>query len=107
MVCDNAVRRQVLFALLASLAGKGLHHVQQRREQVGVVIATHALNDSDNALEAHAGIHMPLGERDELAGRKAVILDKYVIPNLGEAAAIAVDCADMPGFVLFLASLWA
>ncbi len=43
---------------------------------------------------------MPFGQWLKIGGGGAVVLDKYVVPDLDNAAAVAVDFADMSGHIL-------
>ena len=63
MVCDNAQAR----AGGIRATGNALRRLQQRLEQVDVVVAVHALHDGADALEAHAGVDGRLRQRREHA----------------------------------------
>ena len=65
VVCDNAQAR----AGGIGAARHALRRLQQRLEQVDVVVAVHALHDGADALEAHAGVDSRLRQRREHAVR--------------------------------------
>ena len=61
--------------------------VEERREQVGVVVRELALDDRRDALEAHAGVDRRRRQRLERAVRLPVELHEHVVPDLDEAVA--------------------
>ena len=63
VVRDNAQTR----AGDIGAAGNALRRLQQRLEQVNVVVAVHALHHSANTLKTHAGIDGRLRQRREHA----------------------------------------
>jgi len=105
MVSNHAVGRQVGGAFRVRLPGEVLGLIQKRFEKVSFVVPANALNDRNDAFKPHAGIHVPLGQRQEVAGGGAVILDEDVIPDLNDARAIAVDFTHMPGYMLHVAEV--
>ena len=67
--------------------------VQERGEQVGVVVRGFLLDDGDNPLEPHAGVDGRGRERGEAPARVPVELHEHVVPDLDVAFAAAVDPA--------------
>ena len=57
-------------------------------EEIGLVIGIDALQDRDQALEAHAGIDVFGGKRIELGSADAVVLDEDQIPNFDKPVGI-------------------
>ena len=95
MVRDDA---EGIVGLIAELRGvlvarhlaRGL---DDRHEQVGVVVAVLVLEDGDDPLQAGARVDVPGGQRHEVARRLAVELDEDEVPQLDEPGAVAVDAA--------------
>ena len=67
--------------------------LDQWRKQIGLIIRNHALQHRRYALQSHAGIDRRLRQWGELAGRIAVKLHEYQIPDLHIAPAIASELA--------------
>ena len=103
MVCDHAVGGQIGLARRVRMPRQLLYPFDQRQEEVRLVIGGCALQDRDDPLEAHPGINVLFLQGDQFFGRKPVILDENVVPDLEEAFAVAVDAADMTGDALHIA----
>ena len=97
MVSNDAVGREVRVDLLAGRAGQRGEHVHRAGEQVGFVVRVDALQDRDDALEAHAGVYVLLRQRLEAAVVIEVVLDEDIVPQLEVARALAVHPADVVG----------
>ena len=67
--------------------------VNQRREQVGLIIRDHALEHCRHPLQPHACINRRLGQRMQLPGSVPVELHEHQIPNLDVPPAIAGERA--------------
>ena len=97
MRCGRAVWERAAVGFAAHF----LQFIEQRAENVGVVVGNagvlevgevfRAVDDGDDALEAHAGIDVLGGERREGAVGVGVVLDEDVVPNLDAAGVGAVD----------------
>ncbi len=105
VVADDAVGREILEHLLFGMTCQPAQNLQRIFEEVGLVIGIHILQHRDNALEAHARVHVRGGERLERVGTEAVVLDEDQIPQFEESFAIAVDAADVPLDALLVAIL--
>ena len=88
MVRDGAVVGEALNSNLA-VAGQITEAVEERREDVGLVVGRHVLEDCAHALEAHAGIDAGLRKRCECAVGGAVELDEDVVPQFPPTVAVA------------------
>ncbi len=84
VVGDHA-QALVLQVLLAGLARGGL---DQRVEEVDLVVAVHVLQDGGQALQAHAGVHAGRGQRLHAAVGLHVELHEHVVPDLDVAVAV-------------------
>ncbi len=62
--------------------------LDQRLEQVDLVVGVHALQHRRDALQPHAGIHRGLGQRMHHARLVAVELHEHVVPDLDVAVAV-------------------
>ena len=65
--------------------------VEQRSEDVSVVVGSLVLHGADEALEAHACVHVVVGQRLKLAIGLAVILHEDEVPNLNDLWVVLVD----------------
>ena len=65
--------------------------VEQRHEEIGVVVGLDALHDGGDAFEPGAGVDGGAGQRFELPRRIAVELHEDEIPDLDDVVALAVD----------------
>ena len=74
-------------------AGALADRVEDRREQVGVVVRELALDHRGDALEAHAGVDRRRGQRVQRAVGLPIELHEDVVPDLDVAIAAAVDAA--------------
>ncbi len=64
---------------------------EERVPQVDAEVVLLVLEDLGDAFEAHAGVDVLGGQRRELAGRVAVVLDEDEVPDLHDARVFAVD----------------
>ena len=64
--------------------------LDQRVEDVDLVVAVHVLQDRGQALQAHAGVHAGRGQRLHAAVRLHVELHEHVVPDLDVAVAVLV-----------------
>ena len=62
--------------------------IDQRLEQVDLVVAMHMLQHRRDALQPHAGIHRRLGQRMHHAVLVAVELHEHVVPDFDVAVAV-------------------
>ncbi|OPZ06361.1 MAG: hypothetical protein BWZ09_00430 [Alphaproteobacteria bacterium ADurb.BinA305] len=69
-------------------AGFPRRRLDQRLEQVDLVVGVHMLQHRRDALQAHAGVHRGLGQRMHHALLVAVELHEHVVPDLDVAVAI-------------------
>ena len=83
----RAARREGAVGAAGLLADR----VQQRGEQVGVVVRGLVLDDRDDPLQPHAGVDGRGGQRHEVPAGVAVELHEDVVPDLDVALATAVD----------------
>src|SRR5580704_5013540 len=60
--------------------------VDDREDQVGLVVGELALEDGGNAFEAHAGIDRWTWQRDSVAWRKLIELHEDQVPDFDETA---------------------
>src|SRR4029079_8261842 len=67
------------------------HGLDDRLEEIGVVVRAPALHDGRDALEAHARVDTGRGQRRQLAGRVPVVLHEHEVPDLEPAVALALD----------------
>ena len=82
--------------------------VEDRREEVGVVVRDLALDHRGDPLEAHAGVDRRRRQRVERPVALAVELHEHVVPDLDVAIAAAVDAeAGLAGALLFARDLGA
>ena len=71
--------------------------LQQRREQIRVVVREVSLDDGGDALETHAGVDGGRRQRIQLAIRLPIELHEDVVPDLDEAIAAALESAAPAG----------
>ena len=107
VIGDHAIGRKVCLAFFISLAGELLGGLDQRPEQVGAVVRVDILQHRDDPLEAHARVYVRGGQRLQVGGVDAVVLNEHQVPKLQEAGAITVDAALVAGHVLLIAVLQA
>ncbi|MPM72281.1 hypothetical protein SDC9_119254 [bioreactor metagenome] len=67
--------------------------LDERLEQVDLVVAVHMLQDGGQALQAHAGVHAGCGQTHDGAVFLHVELHEHVVPDLDEAVAVFVRAA--------------
>ena len=91
VVGDDAHRDVVPLVAAVGLAGALRDRVEERREEVGVVVRELALDDGRHALEAHAGVDARRGQGIERPRRVAVVLHEDEVPDLEPAVALALD----------------
>ena len=72
-------------------AARGADRLEDRREDLGVVVAALALDDRDEPLEAHAGVDVLRRQRLERAVRLAIELDEDEVPDLEDVGVARVD----------------
>ena len=72
-------------------AGEFRGHLDERGEQIGVVVVELALDHRGDALEAHAGVDAGRGQGSERARRVAVELHEDEVPDLEIPVALARD----------------
>ncbi len=87
MVRDDAVRGGQF------LAGEIANGACQRRHDVDLVDAVHALHDGGEALQPHAGVDGRARQVDALAVGQLLILHENEIPDLDETVAVGVRAA--------------
>jgi len=63
--------------------------IRNRAGEIGQVFC--ALQDSGHALEAHAGIDMPLGQGCERPVRVRIELDEYQVPDFHASRVSSID----------------
>ena len=68
----------------------------QGREEIGVEIAPHTLQDGRHPLETHAGVDRGLRQVDSLIRAHLLVLHEHQVPELEEAVAILVRAAWRP-----------
>ena len=64
--------------------------LEQRLEQVDLIVGMHALLHRGDTFQAHAGVHAGLGQRLQLAVVLAVVLHEHQVPDLDVAVQVAV-----------------
>jgi len=79
------------FVLEVGLAGELGDGLDEGHEDVGVVVGRLALDDGDDALEAHAGVHALGRQFVEGAVGLAVVLHEDVVPDLDDLGRAGVD----------------
>ena len=67
--------------------------LDQRLEQVDLVIGMHVLQHRRDTLQAHAGVHAGCGQRLQAAVGLTVELHEHVVPDFDEAVAIFIRAA--------------
>ena len=91
MIGDHPVRG--LAVALGRHAGGMRHGLDERAEQIRIVVRVHALQDRRDALQAHAGIDGGLRQVDAVAGLDLLVLHEDEIPELEEPVAVLVRAA--------------
>ena len=71
--------------IMAQVPGQS---VDDRREQVGQVVAVHPLQDRGHPFEAHAGVHALERQRAQGAVRRPIELHEHQVPELEPARAV-------------------
>ena len=89
---DPSGRYRIRIGLGLNLYQRGCA-LDQRREQISVVVRDHALHHGRHALQAGAGVDGRLGQRAHLAVGLAVELHEDQIPDFDVAAALAGEGA--------------
>ena len=98
MVGDDAHREAVLCFGFVMTVGEPCDEVNNRAQQVGLVIIPRALKHGGDALKPRARVHRRLGQRRQRARRIALVLHEDEIPDFNRRAAVAVDVL---GAILF------
>ena len=93
VVGDDAQRGRRLLVGAVVGAGDLLGERHEVAQDVGLEVRVHALQDRGDALEAHAGVDVLLGQRHERAVLGAVVLHEDEVPVLEVAVAVAADRA--------------
>ena len=89
VIRDDAHRDVVFFERAAvGLAADARRLVDERTQEIGVVIAGDALHRRADALEAHAGVHRLRGQGHQRAVLEALELHEDVVPDLHPARAV-------------------
>ena len=88
MVGDDAVRG--LLRAVGIDVGEVSHGLDQRAEQIDLVIVVRALQHGGDALEPHAGIDRRPRQVDALAAGKLLVLHEDEVPDLDEAVAVGI-----------------
>ena len=94
MIGDNAISRVFQIIQLARIrrrAGDFLNRLEDRRENVGVVVARLVLQHRRDAFEAHAGVDVLGGQWRQAFVGVAVELDEDQVPDLDDLVRAAVD----------------
>ena len=99
VISDDAVAHNVGLAFVIGVPQHVLNSVHDGSEQVGVVVGENSLQHRRNSLQAHAGVNVLGGQLMKDAVFVLVVLDKDQVPQLEEAPAAAVHCADMVGVI--------
>ena len=63
--------------------------IDERAQEVGLVVGPHALQHGAEALEPHAGVDRRLRQRAAIAGRHLLELHEHQVPDLDPAIAVA------------------
>ena len=95
MVADDAVGREVGEHFLFGVTRERAQNVERASEEVGLVVGVDALQNGDDALEAHARVDVLGGQRFEATIFEEVVLNENVVPEFEEARAFTVDAADV------------
>ena len=93
VIGDDADGLGGFLVLAVLLAGQLLDLADDAREDFGLVDGLYALEHAVGALQAHAGVHVLLLQRDERAVGLLLILHEHVVPDLQIASAGAVGAA--------------
>ena len=82
-------------ALVAQVGAAGLtcRGLDQRVENIDLVIAVHVLQDGSQALQPHAGIDTRRRQRLDRAVRLHVVLHEHVVPDFDVAVAVLLRAA--------------
>ena len=91
VIGDDAVGG--LAVALGRHPGRMRHRLDERAEEIGVVVRMHALQDRSDALEAHAGVDGRPRQRDPVAGLDLLELHEDEVPELQEPVAVLVGRA--------------
>ncbi len=91
MVGDDPVRHRV--RTVGGDPGRLGRGLDQRAEQVDVVIVVLALEHRGDALKPHAGVDRRARQLDPLSGRLLLVLHEDEVPDLDEAVAVLVGAA--------------
>ena len=97
VVADDAIGREVRIHLLFGVTRERTQNIERAGEEVGLVVRVDALQHRDDALEAHARVHVFGGQRFEASIIEEIVLNEDVVPQFEVARAFAVHAADMIG----------
>ena len=93
VVRHDAQCHVVGFAFTVLAAAQTLAHLDEAMQHIGIEVALYALHDRGDALQAHAGVDVLLGQGRQGAVFLAVILGEHAVPVLQEAVAVATGGA--------------
>ena len=91
MIGDHPVRG--LVGALRCDPGRVRHRLDERAEQIRIVVRVHALQDRRHALKAHAGIDGGLWQVDPVARLDLLVLHEDEVPEFEEPVAVLVRAA--------------
>ena len=94
VVRDDLVAEALGLEAFRVVAQQLPHPRVDRREQVGVVVAGHALDDARDALEAHARVDARRRQRRQRAIRVELELHEHEVPDLEPARAVLAVVRD-------------
>ena len=97
VVADDAIGREIGEHFFFSVTCERAQNIERAGEEVGLVVGVDALQNGDDALEAHAGVNVLGGQRFEAAIVEEIVLNEDVVPQFEEARAFAVHAADVVG----------
>jgi hypothetical protein len=97
VIGDDAIGREVGEHLRFGVTCERAQDIERAREEVGLVVGVDALQDGDDALEAHACINVLGRQRFEATIFEEIVLDENVVPQFEEARAFTVHAADVVG----------
>src|SRR5678816_4531161 len=93
MIRDDAHRNVVGFILAVRLPAAIAYGLENGLESIDLEDRLKAAKHRNRTLESHPGVDVALRERLESRRRGFVVLHKDVVPDLDEAAAVAVRVA--------------
>ena len=78
--------------------------INNRRKQVGVIIARFVLQNSNHPFQSGAGINMLCRKFMKIALIVTMVLYKDQIPQFDKSSTITIDVADVAGNIFFIAT---